>query len=251
MLDIKEGMEISHVADLPGRTGLGSSSSFTVGLLKALHALHGDRVTPEDLAQQAIEIERNRIGDPGGHQDQYAAAYGGFARIDFCTDGRALVRKIPVSAQRLRELEDNLMLFFTGVEQSSGDILSEQNRKTHQNRSALKKMCKMVDKAESILTNAGDLSQFGCLLHDAWELKKGLASKISNPMIDDCYTEAMTAGALGGKILGAGGRGFMLLYVPQQYKSSVRAALRKLKEVPLSLTDEGSRVIFSDEGVVR
>ena len=222
-----------------------------MGLLKALHALRGDRATPEDLARDAIDIERNRIGDPGGHQDQYAAAYGGFARIDFCTDGRTLVRKIPLSAQRLRELEDNLMLFFTGVEQSSSDILSEQNSKTQQNGAALNKMCKMVDKAESILTTAGDLAQFGHLLHEAWELKKGLASKISNAMIDDCYSEAMTAGALGGKILGAGGRGFMLLYVPQQCKSTVRTALHRLQEVPLSLTDEGSRVIFSDEGVIR
>ncbi len=244
LLDVREGMEIAHVADLPSRTGLGSSSSFTVGLLNALHACRSDRLTAEDLAREAIEIERHRVGDAGGHQDQYAAAYGGLIRLDFHTDGRVSVKKTPLTARRLLELESNTMLFFTGVEQASSDIATEQTQRTQQNVPALRQMQRMVDAAEDILTRDGDLDSFGRLLHHAWELKKRLASRISNADIDDAYTRALAAGALGGKILGAGGRGFLMLYVPRARQAEVRATLKNLREVPIAFTNEGSRIIF-------
>ncbi len=244
LLNIKQGLEISHVADLPGRTGLGSSSSFTVGLLRALHALREDRVTAEDLAREAIEIERQRVGDAGGHQDQYAAAYGGFLKVDFLKDGGVTVHKVALAANCIRQLEANLLLFYTGVEQTSSEIAAEQIQKTSKNIYTLQAMREMVEEAEGLLKNGNDLDSFGRLLHRSWMLKKRLATRISNSMIDEVYTLGMRAGALGGKILGAGGRGFMLLYVPGKRQQAVRSALRSLREVPLSLTDDGSSVIF-------
>jgi len=243
-LDIQEGLEISHVADLPGRTGMGTSSSFTVGLLHALHAFRGDNVVAEGLAREAIHVERERVGDDGGHQDQYAAAYGGFLRLDFSAGPKVTVKKLSLPADRLRALEERLMLFYTGIEQSSEIILREQKQRASQNVLHLQEMKSLVDEAERVLENGRDLDDFGALLHRTWELKKGLSPGISVPAIDQAYEAACRVGALGGKLLGAGGRGFLLMFVPPDRRHKVRDALNSYQPVSLSMADDGSRIIF-------
>lgn len=243
-LDIRDGLEISHVADLPGRTGMGTSSSFTVGLLHALHAFRGDRVTAEDLAREAIHVERKRVGDDGGHQDQYAAAYGGFMRLDFAAGPKVTVKKISLPADRLRALEERLLLFYTGVEQSSENILREQKQRAPQNAAHLMQMKSLVDEAELVLEDGRDLDRFGALLHHTWELKKGLSTGISTPAIDQAYEVARRVGALGGKLLGAGGRGFLLIYAPPDRREKVLEALKSCQPVTFLMADEASRIIF-------
>jgi D-glycero-alpha-D-manno-heptose-7-phosphate kinase len=243
-LNVKQGLEISHVADLPGRTGLGSSSSFTVGLLHALHVFHGQRVTAEDLAREAILIERERIGDAGGHQDQYAAAYGGLIRLDFSTNRKVSVRHLTLSTSRLSELEDHMMLFYTGLEQSAEEILHEQQKRTKINTLALLQMKELVGTAESILTSQQPLKEFGQLLHESWNLKKGLSSGISNTAINNAYEAAQRSGAWGGKLLGAGGRGFLLLLAPPECHDLIRASLSTLQEVSIACSATGSEIIF-------
>ena len=243
-LNVTQGLEISHVADLPGRTGLGSSSSFTVGLLHALYAFHGQRVTAADLAREAIVIERERIGDAGGHQDQYAAAYGGLIRLDFMANRQISVKSLAVGTARLSDFESNLMLFYTGLEQSAEEILTEQKQRTRLNTATLLQMKEMVNIAESILIGNGPLIDFGKLLHEAWLLKKGLSSGISNTTIDQAYETARRAGAWGGKLLGAGGRGFLLFVAPPERHPSIREALSPLLEVKFSCSPTGSEIIF-------
>jgi len=243
-LGIKEGLEISHVADLPGRTGMGTSSSFTVGLLHALHAFRGDHVTAEDLAREAVHVERELVGDDGGHQDQYAAAYGGFLRLDFAAGPEITVKKLSLPADRLRALEERLMLFYTGVEQSSEIILREQKQRAPQNVAHLQEMKSLVDEAERVLENGRNLDDFGALLHHTWGLKKGLSTGISTPAMDQAYAAARRAGALGGKLLGAGGRGFLLMFVPLTMRHKVCDALNSYQPVPFSMADDGSRIIF-------
>ena len=247
MLNCRDSLEIGHVADLPGRTGIGSSSSFTVGLLHALHRMRGDEVTAEDLAREAITVERERVQDSGGHQDQYAAAYGGFIRIDFQRDGDIAVKPLAVVGHRLKELQGRLMIFYTGVESSAESILSEQKKRTSINVGALQEMRAMVDRAEDIVCGTDDLNAFGELLHESWLRKKGLASGISNSLIDDAYAAARQAGALGGKLLGAGGRGFLLVYAEPDRHAGLRDALRGLQEVAFAFSHEGSRIIFQNE----
>ncbi|MEI7437907.1 MAG: kinase [bacterium] len=252
-LDMRETLEIAHVSDLPARTGLGTSSSFTVGLLHALHALRGDRVTGEDLAREAILIERERVGDAGGHQDQYAAAYGGFIRIDFADHHGAIVRHLPISAMRIRELESYLMLFYLGHEKSADGVVSEQRKRTAQNITALLEMAQMVNVAESILISGSDLKEFGRLLHESWQLKKSLSSGISNSAIDRAYAAARAVGAVGGKLLGGGGRGFLLVFAAPEHHGAIRERLAKLREVSLTFSSHGSEIIFRtpDRGIPR
>ncbi len=239
-----QGLEISHVSDLPGRTGLGTSSSFTVGLLNSLHTFAGERVTAEDLAREAILIERERVGDAGGHQDQYAAAYGGLLRLDFSGPQNVTVKRIAVSASRLGELERRLLLFYTGVESSAEAILGEQRKRVEKNTEALLRMLAMVDEAEKILAGGGDLDPFGDLLHESWQLKKSLSTGISNGSVDEAYEAARKAGARGGKLLGAGGRGFLLLFAPPEAHAGITAGLKSLQNVPFQFSQDGSRVIF-------
>lgn len=243
LLGIDSCMEISHIADLPGRTGLGSSSSFTVGLLNALHAFRGETCTPAQLAQEAIVVERERVGDAGGHQDQYAAAFGGLRRYDFTADG-VRERLVPLAPERKKALSDRLLMFYTGVESSAEEILREQSRNTARNIPSLREMRAMVDHAERILTGSDDLESFGRLLHAAWLHKRSLSSGITNAAIDDAYDVALRAGAIGGKLLGAGGRGFLLLYVEPHAQPAVRDALRQLVEIPFCFSDTGSQIIF-------
>ena len=247
LLAPRQGIEISHVADLPGRTGLGSSSSFTVGLLNALHAFHGRQTTPEELARQAIEIERERVGDAGGWQDQYAAAFGGLCRMDFHRDGTVHPRPLRLSAQRLRELEDGLMLFYMGTDTSAAEILREQNSRHNDNEAALLTTLQLVDQAEAILLGSDPVANLGALLHDAWMLKRSFARGITNPAIDAAYDAARQAGARGGKLLGAGGRGFICLFVEPEIQPLVRQALAPLQEVSFRFSPAGSQIIFSSD----
>lgn len=246
-LDVKDGLEIAHVADLPGRTGLGTSSSFTVGLLHALHVLRGERVTAEDLAREAIHVERVRVGDAGGHQDQYEAAYGGLNQLVFTRQGRVEVQRLALGAARLREIEQHLLLFFMGTEQSADGVLAEQKKRTTQNAATLRQMTHMVNEAVTILVSDQNLTAFGRLLHESWRLKRSLAGGISNGDIDSAYDAAHHAGALGGKLLGAGGRGFLLLCAPPEAHAKIRHQLKDLKEVTFAFSSSGSEIIFNSE----
>ncbi len=245
LMSITDGMELSHVSDLPGRTGLGTSSSFTVGLLHALHVFQGHEVAEEQLAREAIRIEREIVGDPGGHQDQYAAAYGGLLRLDFSGKQDVAVKRLQILPDRAAELQSHLMMFYTGMEQSADHILSEQRGRVKKNTAALLEMLKMVDEGERILTGTSGLRAFGELLHESWTRKKGLSSGISNGVVDQAYETARTSGAIGGKLLGAGGRGFLLVFAPPDTHPEIRARMGELREVPFSLTSESSRIIFN------
>lgn len=244
-LDQREGIEIDHVADLPGQTGLGSSSSFTVGLLRALHALRGNPISQDELARQAILIEREKVGDRGGWQDQYIAAYGGFRRIEFLSESNVQIHEVGMRSDRFQELQNCLMLFYMGNESSAASVLEEQDRRARKNERALLEMRQMVDHAECILSSGtSDLDAFGDLLHDSWMLKRSLSSGISNSQIDQAYAAARDGGARGGKLLGAGGRGFLCIYADPAQQDSVRKVLCHLQEVPFVFSAEGSRVIF-------
>ena len=243
LLGMDDGMEINHVADLPGRTGLGSSSSFTVGLLHSLHAFRGEQPDAAQLARESIVVERERVGDAGGHQDQYAAAFGGLRRFDFTAQG-VTARPMALPRARRDQLSDRLLMFFTGVESSAELILQEQKKRVAHKVVALREMLAMVDEAERLLTSQDNLDAFGRLLHESWMRKRSLSSGISNSAIDQAYDAACRAGALGGKLLGAGGRGFLLVYVQPEHQTAVRSALQQLQEIPFNFSDEGSRIIF-------
>ncbi len=241
-LKVEDGIEIAHIADLPGRTGLGTSSSFTVGLLNALHTFHGTKTSPDDLAREAIIVERERVGDAGGHQDQYAAAHGGLMRIDFSGDNTACVKQLTLSDSRVKELESRLRLFYTGISQTAQGTLTEQAARVGKNEKRLLEMLDMVNQAERILSSNDDLNAFGELLHESWQRKKELATGITNDQIDQAYDAAVKAGAKGGKLLGGGGRGFLLVYSEQEKQAAVAKALDKLQPVPFHFSTEGSQI---------
>ena len=241
------GLEITHFSDLPGQTGLGSSSSFTVGLLHALETLKNNVPTSGSLATRAIDIERARVGDAGGHQDQYAAAFGGINLIHFGPGSNMRVEPLSIDAARMQTLEDSLMLFYMGTEQSAMDILAHQTRNVERNHADLLSLKEMAQQGHDLLTGSSSMDEFGKFLHDAWTLKKSLAEGISNPTIDQAYQTARDCGAIGGKLLGAGGRGFLLLYAGPTCQPAIRDALAPLKEVDIGLAAEGSQVIYQDE----
>lgn len=241
------GLEIAHVSDLPGRTGLGSSSAFTVGLLHTLHAMKGQQVTPDDLAREAIHVERELVGDAGGHQDQYAAAYGGFLKINYAAGPTVTVTRLALPAARLQALEEHILMFFTGMESSAEDLLREQERNAVKNEGNLLRMLELASSAEKVLASASDINEFGALLHESWMLKRTLSGGISNSFIDELYHKARLAGAIGGKLLGAGGRGFLLLWTPPGVQSAVRKELSSLQEIDFACSFEGSRIIFQDQ----
>ena len=243
LLDMHE-LIINYDADLPARTGLGTSSSFAVGLLNAFHSLKGKQKDKRTLADEAIHVERVMCNEAGGLQDQIAASYGGLNRIDFNKDGYT-VKPIDISKERKEQLNDNLMLFFTGFSRFSADIQTDTKKNIGNNTERLLKMKSMVDTAEEILVNGEmDLDDFGRLLHESWMLKKSTGSKISTGQIDQIYDRALKAGALGGKLLGAGGGGFVLLYVPKEKQEAVRKELNELLLVPFKFEEEGTSVIY-------
>jgi len=240
-LGIKRGLEMHHMADLPARTGIGSSSSFTVGLLRMLHRLRGDKVEKMQLAKEAIKIEQELIGENVGSQDQVSAAVGGFNRIDF---SGYEIKVRPIKSRRIIELEERLLLFFTGFSRNSSVVAADYIMSTAQNRKKLKRIYDMVFEAERVLKEGDDINDFGRLLHQGWLLKRCLSEKVSNYNIDDIYSKARRAGALGGKLCGAGGGGFMILFVEPERQLSVKRALSQLLEVPFKFDSGGSQLIF-------
>lgn len=240
----KEGLEVHHDGDLPARSGLGSSSSFTVGLLNAMMALDGRRVSKKMLAQNAIHVEQNVINEAVGSQDQISAAFGGFNRIEFRSNGTFDVEPVILTKNRLNELQDNLMLFFTGFSRYATEIAQSKIDNMQSREAELKRMFGMVDESISILQDRNaSLQEFGKLLHTSWEYKRSLSTKVTTPEIDQIYESAISAGATGGKLLGAGGGGFLLLFVTPEKQASVKEKLKHLVHVPFSFENDGSRVI--------
>lgn len=242
-LDMHE-LIVNYDADLPARTGLGSSSSFAVGLLNSFHCLKGKQKDKKTLADEAIYVERVLCNEAGGLQDQIAASFGGLNRIDFNKNGYT-VKAIEISDKRKTELNDKLMLFFTGFSRFSADIQKDTNKNMNDNIPTLIKMKEMVDEAENILTDENrDLDDFGRLLDKSWKLKRSTGNKISTNQIDAIYDKAIDSGALGGKLLGAGGGGFMLFYVDQSKQKSLKETLKDLLYVPFKFENEGTNVIY-------
>jgi D-glycero-alpha-D-manno-heptose-7-phosphate kinase len=241
-MKVREGLEIHHDADLPARSGLGSSSSFTVGLLHAIYALKGEMATKERLAKESIHIEQNMIKEDVGSQDQVSAAYGGFNRIGFEPDGAVEVTPIILPRQRLQELQEHIVFLFTGFSRIASIVASEQIKRIPQNKKELKEIAGMVQQAIEILSGSGDIAGFGKLLHEGWKIKRSLADKISTAHIDNIYETALGAGALGGKLLGAGGGGFMLLFCRPQDQGRIKEKLKKLLFVPCRFENSGSQI---------
>lgn len=239
-------IEINYTGDLPSRTGLGSSSSFTVGLLNALHAYNGQMSGAEQLAREALEVEHEWIKERVGYQDQCMAAYGGFRHIIFRTPTEIEVRPVPMNGARLRALREHIVVFYTGLTRFANDVLKEQIKKTSDgtNTAALIKMRGMVQEGVRLLTTNAPLAEFGELLHASWELKQSLSSAITTPAILEAYERARRAGAVGGKLLGAGGGGFLLFIAPPARQAAVRQALAPMKELPFEFEPLGSQIIF-------
>jgi D-glycero-alpha-D-manno-heptose-7-phosphate kinase len=232
------------MGDIPSAgSGLGSSSTVTVGALHAMYHLLGEPVTAERLALEACEIEIDILHKPIGIQDQYIAAYGGLRFFEFKQDGHIMNERLQLSVDMLRILNENLLLFFTGVTRQSAEVLTEQNNNISNRRSILREMKEMAVIARNEL-EAGNFDSLGKMLHESWQLKKRLATKISNGTIDEAYAAALSAGAIGGKISGAGGGGFLLLYCPHERHAAVRETLKCMQELPFRLEYYGSKVIF-------
>ncbi len=245
-MEIQKGIEMVHTSDIPAMSGIGSSSSFTVGLLHALHALKGEMVTRRHLAIEAIHVEQVIIGESVGSQDQTAAAFGGFNHILFGgkKDG-IFVQPVVLTEEKLKHLQDHLLFYFTGFSRYSSSIASEQINKTKQNLQELKVMREMVGEALNILS--GDMAgyaDFGKLLHESWMLKRSLTKLITTSQIDEIYATALRHGALGGKLCGAGGGGFMLLFVPPERQTAVKDALHNLLLVPMRFENLASHIVF-------
>ena len=241
---VKKGVEITTLADIPADgTGLGSSSSITVGLLQALYTFRGEIVTQQDLADQACHIEIERLNKPIGRQDQYIAAFGNMRLISFNSKGIE-IEKIELAPELIRKLESCLLLFYTGISRKAEGILSEQKDNIKQNSDMLCELRELALEAKKLLLQ-GELDKFGEAMHRGWELKRGLASRVTNSTIDEIYQTARKAGAIGGKITGAGGGGFFLLYCPVEKQGKVREALGHLRELPFRFQSDGSKVIFN------
>jgi len=243
-MGIEEGVEIHHDADLPARTGLGSSSAFTVGILHALRALKQTMPTKMELARDAIKVEQEILKEHVGCQDQVMAAYGGLSRIDFLSNHDIHITPIILSQEKLRELQAHLLLYFTGFSRTASEIAQEQISLTEDRKSELRTMYQMVEESVSILTRQSDVADFGTLLNETWRLKRSLTSKISTPEIDGVYETAKRAGAIGGKLLGAGGGGFFLIFAKPEDHPRIKEALRGLLRVPFSFETMGSQIIF-------
>ena len=242
-LNVDYGLSIHHDGDIPARSGMGSSSAFTVGLLNSMYALNGTMSSKYDLMKKAIHIEQNLICENVGSQDQAFASYGGLNTIDFLQNGEISVSPIIMNKKRLIAFQDNLMLFFSGLSRTASEIVAEQIEKTSLNIPNLHKMKNLVDEAFTILNSQRDLRDFGELLNYTWELKKSLSSKITNDEIDGMYKKAMQAGAIGGKLLGAGGGGFMVFYVEKEKQESVKKALNGYLHIPFDFDFEGSKIV--------
>lgn len=241
--DIHE-IRLTYEGDLPARTGLGTSSTFAVGMLNAFCALKGKMMSHRQLAEEAIHVERDILHEHGGWQDQVAAAYGGLNRIDF-KDGDFSVHPIIISPERKHELDENLMLFYTGIQRFSSEIQADTFAKPVDKTQQLLEMLALVDEAERVLTDRNtSLNEFGKLLDQTWRLKRGTGAKVSNGSIDELYDIALNAGALGGKLLGAGGGGFLLFYCEKEKQPALIKALAQLMVVPFNFENEGAQVLY-------
>lgn len=240
-------IRLTYEADLPARSGLGTSSSFAVGMLNAFHGLKGEYVDKRRLADEAIYLERTLCKESGGIQDQIAASFGGFNRIDFNSEGY-VVNPIIISDERKEELNNNLMMFFTGFSRFSSDISKVQELTMKDKTKQLLEMLELVNEAEKVLTSNTNLNEFGLLLDYTWKLKRGITNKISNNSIDNLYETAIKAGATGGKLLGAGGGGFLLFYVEPDKRESVKKAMKDLLYVPFKFENDGTRTIYYSSG---
>ena len=244
-LGFERGVEIHADGDLPARSGIGSSSTFTVGMLNAAASLQGITLSKHELAKRAIHIEQNVLKETVGSQDQVSAAYGGLNRIDFDTNGEIVVTPLTVSKTRVQELNAHLMLFYTGVKRPDLDIQAPFIAKLEAKHRELTIMQDLVEEGVSLLCGESDIMDFGTLFQEAWDIKRGFSPLVSNSEIDSIHAEAIRAGAVGGKLTGAGAGGFLLLFVPPEKQSSVRSALSKFLHVPFTLDFSGSRIIFS------
>jgi D-glycero-alpha-D-manno-heptose-7-phosphate kinase len=245
-LDIDRGMEINAVGDLPARSGMGSSSAFTVGLLNACYGLTGRMISKHDLAMESIHLEQNVLKEAVGSQDQVSAAYGGLNRIDFHTNGEITVTPVTVSGDRIRELNAHLMLFYTGIARTSSEVQTKFVQNLNSKKRQLRIMKDLVDESIAILNSKADICDFGELLHEAWDVKRGFSPIVSNTEVDAIHEEALNAGAIGGKLTGAGGGGFLLLFVPPENQAAVKEALCRFVHVPFKFDFGGSQIIFSD-----
>lgn len=244
-LKIKDGLEIHYDGDLPGKSGTGSSSSFTVGLLNALYAYKGEKLEPRRLAEEAINIEQNIIGETVGSQDQIAAAYGGLNHIKF--EGNSFeVIPIILNNERLEAIQSRVMLFFTGISRYAEKVAKTYVENIETREKQLKLMFQMVDDGVEIITK-GEIDDLGFLLNEAWQKKKELSKEVSNSEINHIYDEAISCGALGGKISGAGGGGFMFFFVPIDKQELLRKKLSNLIHVPFNFEKSGSNVIFDEK----
>ncbi len=247
VVGIEKGIEIASIADVPAGTGVGSSSTFAICLLHALHAYNGNYVTKEQLAKEACRIEIDILKEPIGKQDQYAASYGGLNHIMFNRDETVFVEHMVIKSEIKKRLERNLLMFYVGGERKASMILSEQkeNMKNEEKYKNVKKMVELTDKMKKSL-NGGNIDGFGNILHEGWLYKKELTNNISSPLFDNYYQKALHAGAVGGKLLGAGGGGFFLFYCEQKYHNNLRSSL-KLRELEFCFDSEGSKVLFMDQ----
>ena len=248
-LGVIRGVEIHHDGDLPARSGMGSSSAFTVGLLHAAYALMGQMPSKRQLALESIHDEQKLLKETVGSQDQVMAAFGGLRHVQFHPNGEISARPLTLPAQRLVELNDHLMLFYTGIIRTASDVAKSYVDDIHSKRRQLRIMKDLVDEGLSILSGERDLSNFGQLLHEAWIAKRSLSAQVSNPHVDEIYTRAQAGGAIGGKLTGAGGGGFLLLFVPPDRHQSVKDELHNLIHVPFRFEPNGSQIIFYEPGV--
>jgi len=249
-MNIKEGIEIHHDGDLPARAGLGSSSAFTVGLLHALYAMKGEMKSKSSLATEAIHIEQDIIKENVGSQDQVEVAFGGFNKISFNSDDSFQVTPIILKKNKLEQLQEYLMFYYTGLSRFASEIAKKQIENINKKKIELSTMYQMVDEAVKILNSATTkILEFGKLLHESWKLKRALTDKISNPRIDEIYTVARESGAIGGKLLGAGGGGFMIFFARPQDQPRIKEKLKSLLLVPFRFENQGSQIIFYQSDV--
>ena len=241
-----DGLEIHHQGDLPARSGIGSSSTFAVGLIRALTMLRGQNLTKHELALKALELEQNVLKENVGSQDQIAAAYGGLNIVKFDTDGSFRVVPVAVSRERIAELASNLCMLYTGSSRLGGEVAAAVIAGMGDRTAELRQMRKLVDQAHDLLTGGGDLTKFGEMLHLTWTLKRGLAEGVSNSEVDEIYKIARKNGAVGGKLLGAGSKGFMLFFAPPEKQAALKRALIRYVWVPFQFEHDGSTTIYED-----
>ncbi|MGD1805095.1 hypothetical protein ACP6PL_06595 [Dapis sp. BLCC M126] len=245
-LEIERGVEIHHDGDLPARSGMGSSSAFTVGLLHALYALQGQMPSKQQLAKESINIEQEMLKETVGCQDQVLAAYGGLNHVTFLANDEFSVRPVTLTQERIKELNSHLMLFYSGIKRTASDIAESYVNDINAKKRQLRILKDLVEESIDILNSGKDLMAFGELLHEAWQAKRSLSDRVSNPEIDELYQLARDSGAIGGKLTGAGGGGFLLLFVPPEKQIEIREKLNKLIYVPFKFEFTGSQIIFCE-----